>query len=975
MTAGKAPLGLLHGARRGRLLAGASALMMLAAGQAHAQSASPVKAPEAAGGDQNQGDADKEIVVTGSRTAVNGNNAPTPVTSVAITELKATTPSDIPDALNKLPVFQGSGKPRNPGDGRSNGAANVLNLRNFGAQRTLILLDGNRVAPSNANGTVDIDTIPQLLVERVDVVTGGASAVYGSDAVTGVVNFVLDKKFTGLKVEANDGISTYGDGRSYQIGIAGGVKLFGDRGHLLFSARHQYQDPVANLDRDYGRGVYVLTGAGTAANPFAVTANTRRGDSAFGGKINSCVAPCSALGQQFVANGVLGPFNPGTLTGTANQNSGGDGAYSVFSTALVKFRNDEFFGRFDYDVTDDIKFYVQGSYAIGYTRGEHFPAKLTPVSASTAPTVSNSTASVFFKNNPFLSPAVQAALGNNGLSNNTNTFSVGTYIVNLGPEGTVGAANINRYGQVMSGFTGSLGRFHWNANYTHGENELTVKNYNNTNYQRQFAALDAVTAPDGSIKCYAALQPATASKYAGCVPLNAFGPTAITPEMFHWFTQTTYFKMKNTMDDFSGAISGDLVKGWAGPIRAALSAEYRRNGYSVRSNADPNALVDCTGLRICNPNLALWAQPVLGQIDASNNVWEVAGELELPLLRDLSFARSLVVNAAGRQTHYSTSGDVQTWKVGAVWEVVDGLRFRGATSVDIRAPTLNDLFQPTQAAVQGFVDLHTATSNTTYFATQGNPDLLPEKARTYTAGVVIEPHALRGFSLSVDYYNIRLNNAIGQVSPNSSLVQQICEASNGTDPYCQLFQRPGPFSDHGSGNFPTRVFALNLNTAYNKIEGWDVEMGYAHGPLSLRGFANYQPTNESVVIPGQPITVATASKLRLSGFATYKIGGFSVGVQDTWLSGFSTIATPYVANIQATTKIPHIRPFNTLDMTLSWDVKGWGGTLTPYFNVQNLLNAKPQILPPAGSIGLMFPVPAGYDIMGRYFTFGFKAKF
>ena len=948
--------------RRHRLLAGVpSIVVLLAAGPAFAQTKPPADTRAAAS-------ADSDIVVTGSRIATNGDKAPTPVTTVATDQLKATTPSNLPDALNKLPVFQGSSKPRNPGDGRQNGAANVLNLRNFGAQRTLILLDGNRVTPSNANGTVDIDTIPQMLVKQVDVVTGGASAVYGSDAVTGVVNFVLDKKFTGLKVEANSGISTYGDGQSYQVGVAFGAKLFNDRGHFLFSARHQYQDPVANLDRAYGRGVYVLTGSGTSSAPFTVTANTRRGDSSFGGKINSCVAPCSALGQQFVANGVLGPFDPGTLTKTGNQNSGGDGAYSVYSTALVKFRNDEVFGRLDYDVTSNVNFYVQGSYAVGFAKGAHFPVKLTPVGGT--PTVSNSTASVFFKNNPFLSPAVQAALGNNGLFNNTNTFSVGTYMTNLGEAGTVGSENLNRYLQLMTGFTGTLGRFRWDLNYTHGENRLKVSNLNNTNYQRQFAALDAVTAPDGSIKCYAALQPATASQYAGCVPLNAFGPTAITPDMFRWFTQTTYFKMNNTMDDIDGSISGDLLKGWAGPIRVALSAEYRRNGYSVRSNANPNALVDCTGLRICNPNLALWAQPVLGQVDAHNSVWEVAGELELPLLRDLPFARSFVLNAAGRQTHYSTSGDVQTWKVGAVWEVVDGLRFRGATSVDIRAPTLNDLFQPVQAAVQGFVDQHTGLSATTYFATQGNPDLVPERAKTYTIGVVAEPRFLPGFSLSVDYYSIRLNNAISQVSPNTALVQQICESSNGTDPYCQLLQRPLPFSDRSVNNFPTRVFALNLNTAYNKLEGWDVEAGYAHGDFSTRLFANYQPTNESVAIPGQPISQATATKLRLSGFAAYHLGEFTLGLQDTWLSGFSTKPTPTTV-----TNIPHIRPFNTLDATLSWDIKSLGGKVTPYFNVQNLLNAKPQILPPAGSIGLLYPVPAGYDIMGRYFTFGFKAKF
>src|SRR6201996_3575407 len=194
--------------------------------------------------DSSQNSGTESIVVTGSRVIQDAANSPTPLTIISASDLNATTPSTLSDGLNKLPEFIGSQNTRSVNNASTDTAANVLNLRDFGPQRTLVLLDGQRVVAANTNGTVNIDTLPQALVQRVDVVTGGASAVYGSDAVTGVVNFVLDKRFDGFKVNANSGISTYGDGASYQLGLAAGTDLFGGRGHLEGSARHQHVDTI-----------------------------------------------------------------------------------------------------------------------------------------------------------------------------------------------------------------------------------------------------------------------------------------------------------------------------------------------------------------------------------------------------------------------------------------------------------------------------------------------------------------------------------------------------------------------------------------------------------------------------------------------------------------------------------------------------------------------------------------------------------
>ena len=944
-------------ARRAALLLGASVTVLGSGGFALAQEATPSPAAS------EESQVVEAVTVTGSRIISINANAPTPVTIVSAEQIQQTTPGSLPDGLNKLPIFQGSAIPTRSGDGAGNQAQNVLALRGFGTQRTLVLVDGHRLTPSNANGTVDVDTIPQMLISRVDVVTGGASAVYGSDAVTGVVNFILDKKFTGLKIEANAGISTYGDGQSYKFGIAGGAGLFGGRGHVLGSYQRRETDDVSNFDREYGRGVFTLTGSGTTAAPFTTSANVRRGDSAFGGKITACTNSCSVLNQQFISNGVLGPFLPGQTTGTGNQNVGGDGAYARYTTALVAMRQDELFGRFDFDLTENVNFYAQASYARAFSGGWHFPVKLTP---------GNGQASTFYKNNPFLTQAVRTALGDNGLSDATNTFQLGTYIINTGPKGLTGTRNINEYTNFNTGLNGELGRFHWDLFYTHGKNDLMVESRNNSNYQKQFAALDSVTV-GGVVQCYAATQAATAAAYKGCVPLNAFGPTAITPDAFDWFTDNTHQNVINKMDDLGGSFTGKAFDNWAGPINFAVSGEARWNKYQVKSDASPTASVDCTGLRICNAALPLWAQPVSAQIAAKNNVWEVAGELAIPLLKDLPLVSSLDANLAGRYTDYSTSGSVETWKAGLDYRVNNTLRFRATTSRDIRAPTLNDLFQPLQGSVSGFVDLHTSTSNTVFNYSRGNPDLKPEIARTYTVGAVFTPDFFPGFSASIDWYKISMDNAIGAVSAGNNTVQRLCEDSGGTSQYCTLFERPLPFSDHTPANFPTKVYNLSLNTAFTEIKGWDVEANYRFealgGSWAARLFGNYQPTNISQAFPGAPFTTVSAPQTRITGFLRYEHENLSLGLQDRWLGGFSKITSPNQVWLD-----PDVRPFNSLDLNVEYKV-GKGGATTAYVTVQNAFNAKPEIVPLAGSIGLTYPVPPGQDIMGRYYTIGVRARF
>jgi len=949
----------------------------------------------------------ESVTVTGSRVISDAANSPTPLTVISADDLKATAPAGLPDGLAKLPVFQGSQQITRPGDGSQNFASSTLNLRNFGPQRTLVLLDGHRNTPSNADGTVDIDTLPQSLISRVDVVTGGASAVYGSDAVTGVVNFVLNKKFDGFKVDINSGISTYADAMSYNLSAAGGTELFGGRGHFEGAVEYRHRDPVNQSARPYGASIQYApdgeAGTGTAANPFNRIANAKRPNSTFGGLVQACVPACPlANQQQFVGQGILGPYNPGVsgatnaagaaTTGTGNFNSGGDGAYSPYGQVFNGYHQASAFGRFSYDLSDNVTWYVQGQGSEAYSFGWYFPQKIQP---------GINQAAIFYKNNPFLPAATQVQLGNNGTNPTQlsatvqagNTFQLGEFLVGNGQTETNATGSVNRVLSVQTGFNGTVmdGRFKWSLFYTHGENRLAVDLVNNQNLQNMYAAEDAVLTPAGTVACYAATQAATAARYANCVPFNPFGLNGVSQGAFKYVFQTTTFHQTNTLDDFGGDIAGEIFEGWgAGPITAAFSGEMRFNAYDVASNVPSSTFVDCTGLRICNPALPSFAQTIVQPTHASQNVWELALEANVPVVKDLPLMQAFDLNLAGRYTNYSVSGPVQTWKIGFNWNVVDSLRFRGTTSIDIRAPTLDDLFRPAtllQNVFNGDQHLPAAiNSYTTTFSSQGNAALVPEVSRTYTVGAVWTPDFIPGLTMSLDYYRIHLANAIGSIAPGTT-IQAICEASGGTSVYCNNYQRPLPFSDTTINNRVTKLFTFNLNTASQKTEGWDFETNYAwamsdlvdgwNGNWNGRLLATYQPIiNNSVLFPGAPFTRTADPSTRFTLMLNYALNDWTVGVQNTWVSGFSQVAGPVTATINNWVN-PHVNSWNQVDANISRNFQLDGADMTGYFVVQNLLNAQPAYIP-NGTIGQIYSTyQSGYNgqsPMGRYFTIGLRAN-
>ncbi|MDF7775310.1 TonB-dependent receptor [Sphingomonas sp. AOB5] len=939
------------------LLGGASMLGLASAAQAQ----------DAPAADTEQADtpAEPELVVTGSRVIKNGNNSPSPVTVVQTSDLLTTQPgANLADALNVLPVFAGSrGAGSNPSTGGSasggNGSANQLNLRNLGITRTLVLMDGLRIPPTLFNGAVDVDLIPQMLVQRVDVVTGGASAVYGSDAVTGVVNYVLDRNFTGLKLEASSGVSEYGDARQIDAGIAWGTNL-GENAH--FEASYQYHDGSGILrrsDRPWMNLVGVA-GAGTTANPFTLYSNLRQRDYPAGGVITT--GPLT--NQVFKTNGVLSPFTNGTATGTAALQVGGDGG-TWDSSLLQPLESHQLFARLDYDFSSTTRAYVQfsGTFKQNENYAEYF--RLNNVQLTS--------------NNPFLTLAQQTALAGGG-----TTFRF-RKTMSDGPDRRQHSLSDSDQWMVNAGLAGSIGGFDWGLDYVHGRATLTTRVENNMNQQRLAAALDAVIHPtSGQIVCQASI--ANPSGYGNCVPLNPFGPTSESQAALDYIYGTTHYRAVTTMDDISGSISGSPFDTWAGPLTVALSGEWRRVSFIASSDATSENLVNCAGIRYnCAATQTVYYLTLPANPKVSQTVWEVAGEMNVPLLRDSAIAKLVDVSGAVRFTRYNTSGDYWTWKVSGNWHLTDNLRFRGTWSRDIRAPTLYELFAERFVVNVNGTDLLTGLSPIIPSINGGNPNLKAEIGKTLTGGVVWK--ATPQLTFAIDGYQIQVTDAILAVNGGEPSFQAACYASNGTSPYCDLQRRPGSFTDASAANAWTAVYNGLFNISEIKTWGVDAEINYNGRlfgmPVNVRLLGAYQPhlwfrqpnvaSRDQAGAAFGPVGFAATPTVRLTGFVRLKpVENFTVDIMQRWRNAMKLQNEGIFA-----AGSNRMEAFGTTSINLSWSVPS-KSEMEFYVNVQNIFDATPPIGGFTGNgtrAGLRDGYAYGDDVRGRYWTAGVKMKF
>lgn len=920
----------------------------------------------------------QDIIVTGSRIVRDGSQAPTPLTVASTDQLAAKAPGSIAEGLNQLPVFQGSINAAQTQVTQANRvrSGNYLNLRNLGPQRLLVLQDGYRLPPSGNNGGVDTNIIPQMLVQRVEVVTGGASAVYGSDAVSGVVNYILDKNFKGFKMLAQRGISTYGDAGSYRLGAAGGFAALDDSLTIHASAEYYSNKGIPRRDSRPGGDENWITGAqdptlaagplGSANNPFVDYSNVHYFDVSPGGYIlNTSANPIGLRGLQFLPNGTLGAFNPGTPIGRAGVARNGDGVDLCQSCTLVpETATSQFFGRIGYEFSPALRAFVQASYNTATSADENLPLGKIP-------------GMTVFNNNYYLrqqlTPAQLAALGTSNLSIKRTFYDWD--VPGTRNRGIIPSKQDMESLTVMAGISGSLaGDWKWDAIYTHGRTEFRSKAIEGRN-DRFFAAADAVAGPDGQPVCRISLT--NPGLMPGCVPINVLGFGRADPAAVAWILDESRWRAVNRMELGGLNVQGTLFDLGAGPVSLALGAEIRRQKLVQTSNSDPAVPVNYTGIR--GGSGGVFFNTNVGQAHGKYTIKEFYAETVVPLISDAAFTKSLELNGAFRYTDYSTSGGVETYKIGATWEPIDGIRLRGTYSRDIRAPSLFELFGG-QTIVQGqVVNPETNTAIIVGTRSGGNPNLKPEKATTYTLGAVLTPGFLPGLYASVDYFNITIDDAIA--TPGTSLqILQRCFA-DATSPFCELITRD-------AAGIPTQVTIVNQNIASLKTTGIDFELGYrgevGPGALSARilgtrliSFKRQESSTANPVeyagsadIPGFLSSTFPLPKWRANLEVNYKVGGTTIGVQERMIGSYKkSYLQSWFDNTMPTV-------FYT-DLNLSQDVPAFGdGNAQFFLTVNNLLNRKGPFFVTDQNPATQLPTArAVYDIIGRYFTVGVRTKF
>jgi outer membrane receptor protein involved in Fe transport len=854
-----------------------------------------------------------EVLVTGTRIRqTSGMDTPTPVAALSVDEIASMAPGSITDALTQLPQFYGSST-ASGFNTASNGFFNSpgggsLNLRGVGQKRTLTLLDGRRVVAATIYGGPDINSFPKAMLKSVETVTGGASAAYGTDAVSGVVNYVLNTDFEGFEGRVQSGQTERGDGDNSEYSAAFGTKL-GQRAHLLLSAERSRQDAIQTFaGRDWynGWGMLQLGGGTSPSDPRMVPArNVVSTAASYDGVVlawnNAAGQPVNVPGlgpSMFNSDGSLAPFvfgNP-VATGNRAQSSAG-GASGTDNNSdrpdlLAGSRYTNGFAYLDYDLTDNFNVYAQGIYSKQELAGPNLGGLFCPASVG----CQGNQGITIFADNAFLPASLRAQMAANGIA----SFSMGR----VGHSSDLAADAFTRNtGKTRSGTLGfkatlaADGFFKdWKIDgyYQFGKTELDAAQEGGIRVDRLWLALDAVVDPaSGNIVCNAALVPNSA--YRDCKPLNLFGRGRASKEAIDWVTgfdpgvpvtttpylpgypPETYsyvgdaFKHRliaSEQDVVEVSASGRVAEGWAGPISAAFGAHYREESLDQKVQASQgNPSADPLNFNVVpanNPALNIRGVPAGARNNSvetqfskvpfargSYDIKELFAEGLVPLVRGASGLKQLTFNGAARWADYGGSGTIWTYKAGLDLSFTDSFRLRGTYSRDVRAANLGERFDRTggAASVRDPRKPSSAPNVPVTLLQGGNPEVDPEKADTYTVGFVYRPQWLDGFDVSVDWLSVNVKGSIEQFLAQD--IVDACYIRNDQD------QCKNIGLDPTTGEF-SLINQTYQNVSQAKISGIDFEMGYARAielfgggeRVSARLFASYLEENSTTSSTG-----------------------------------------------------------------------------------------------------------------------------
>lgn len=768
-------------ARRLRNGAALAVLAWVGAGAAWAQDPAVTPQPEAT-------TSVDEIVVTGSRIQRKDADSVGPVLTLTAEDIKNSGATSIGDLLQKLPSA-GVSLNSNGTQGTSYGASSI-NLRYLGGaegsgNRVLVLVDGHRwvdgVGQRGFRDFVDLNTMPLGMIEGIEVLKDGASAIYGADAIAGVVNIQTIRDFDGLRLSTRYGSTDRGDGEQFQT-IANWGKRF-DNGALVFSASYVKDSPILTADRDLTR-VTLVSQTTPGTSPFGLFILPGLANNAFfgtGAGFGSSASPIVANGLTGYGAGAAADnsFHVASLPGDY-YNTQAQGVYTTGPSERYGF-----YGRYRGDLSDKLSFHAEALFnrrvsdqmfspvlldiggTSGTIRGFSLPSNHAFNPFGTANGVPTANALAFAANQAWRVRKVMTDVGNRD-----NIQDVKTY----------------RFGAGFDGEVSLFGRdFSWDAYGSYARNEMKSSALNGVNYENLFLGLGS---------------PATCAATAGCVPVNLFAP--MTAEAAEFIRYTTRETNSTEIYDLAFNITGDVYELPAGPLAVAAGYEYRQN----KATDTPDPYVNATPKYLSSAYTTTTGQtrvPTTGQYSLHEAYLEVAA----PLLRDLPMAQSLDLSLAARYSNYDTVGDATTMKVGVGWRPVQDVLVRGTWSQGFRAPSILELFQggrevslqvidpcnggaSANPALPGCVGVPTGYNQANYNlnglipgTTSGNVDLKPETADTLSFGVAVKPHWVPGLSLTVDWYDIKITDAIASQSP--AQIMSLCAVRGGV--YCDLITR------------------------------------------------------------------------------------------------------------------------------------------------------------------------------------------
>ncbi|SCY61150.1 TonB-dependent Receptor Plug Domain [Novosphingobium aromaticivorans] len=776
----------------------------------------------------------REIVVTGSLIQRPNNTAVSPIVSVGEAALKETGQVNLQDALNQFPSFTTAGNANTGGQGTGGRAS--INLHGLGTNRNLVLLDGKRLPLSDINGNVDINILPESIMGGVDVITGGASAIYGSDAISGVVNFKTLRAFDGVRLDAQNSISERGDGYKFNGSLAFGTGFAEDRGHVIAAFSYAQQDAVNGSSRDFffDKTPSSFIGTGTFV-PSATNAPT----------VDAVSGVFSGYGVGGLPNNVnllnLGFNNDGTLftqTGARNyKGANGTNGYLVVGNNVrmpvgqqIDFANalkrKTAFLKADYDLTPSLTAYGQFMYV-----------DLSVHTASGGSLTQFGTLTTVPVTNPFIPDDLKTILASRPNPNAPFTWNgryVGVPYKNWDENYVVEQYMAGLKGDIASGWSFDLFASYDQSVHDQQLNDAVIKGRVQT----------LLNAADGGASICA----------GGFNPFGDANARSLSDACVNYITKTAFSKEKLAQTQAQLQVNGKLFDLGAGPAQIALVAGYRKNTYSYVPDSD---------LAAQNIEAVIASQPASGRI----SVKEFAAQVDIPLLADKPFVRELGIGGAIRHSDYSVTGGVTSYEVDARWRPVDALLFRGSYQRAVRAPNIGELFSPqtgtqlvigtppgalgdpcdvrsnartgadgakvaelcvAQGIPQAAISSYTFPTTATGQLVSGNTNLTPERADTFNVGFVLnspfESGPLADFTLSVDYYNIAVKNVISTV-PGLTVLSK-CFNLDGSNPtydknnlYCGLLVRDN------SGQLTT-VATPYLNLGAVKTDGVEAQVNW-----------------------------------------------------------------------------------------------------------------------------------------------------